>query len=42
MTAYKEAGVDIKAADKAVEESKTLVKKTFNNIHNYRLYIFNC
>ena len=30
MTTYKEAGVDIKAADKAVEEIKILVKKTFN------------
>ena len=31
MTTYKEAGVDIKAADEAVEDIKELVKKTFNN-----------
>ena len=30
MTTYKEAGVDIEAADKAVEDIKKLVKKTFN------------
>ena len=31
MTTYKEAGVDIEAADKAVENIKKLVKKTFNS-----------
>ena len=30
MTTYKEAGVDIEAADKAVEDIKSLVKGTFN------------
>tara|TARA_Y100001970_G_scaffold5943_1_gene6704 strand:+ start:15494 stop:16486 length:993 start_codon:yes stop_codon:yes gene_type:complete len=30
MTTYKEAGVDIDAADKAVEDIKSLVKNTFN------------
>ena len=30
MTTYKEAGVDIDAADKAVERIKGFVKKTFN------------
>tara|TARA_B100000614_G_scaffold144573_1_gene128622 strand:- start:3449 stop:4441 length:993 start_codon:yes stop_codon:yes gene_type:complete len=30
MTTYKEAGVDIEAADKAIENIKTNVKKTFN------------
>ena len=31
MTTYKEAGVDIAAADKAVENIKKFVKKTFNH-----------
>ena len=31
MTTYKEAGVDIEAADKAIENIKGLVKKTFNS-----------
>ena len=31
MTTYKEAGVDIEAADKAVNNIKGLVKKTFNS-----------
>ena len=31
MTTYKEAGVDIEAADKAVENIKGFVKKTFNS-----------
>ena len=31
MTTYKEAGVDIEAADKAIENIKSHVKKTFNN-----------
>ena len=30
MTTYKEAGVDIDAADKAVDDIKSLVKNTFN------------
>ena len=30
MTTYKEAGVDIEAADKAIENIKSHVKKTFN------------